>query len=117
MDQLDRLIVIVDDNPLDLKLARLLLERQGFTVHTVSDGNEGLGLIEQIRAKLAESHKGDLNTFRDQIKTLLESEIATRYYLDKGEVEAGFRNDPDLKGAIEALNNPSQYKKVLNISR
>ena len=71
--------------------------------------------LDHIRARVAESRKGDLMTFKDQIKMLLEEEIVTRYYLEKGAVEVGFKNDPDMKRAIEALNNQAQYKKVLNL--
>ena len=70
--------------------------------------------LDLIRSRLAERRKGDLAAFKDQIKMLLEEEIATRYYMEKGAVEVGFKNDPDLKSAIEALNNQPQYKKILN---
>ena len=71
--------------------------------------------LDQLRSKLAESHKGDLHTFKDQIKLLLEKEIVTHYYLEQGAVELGFKNDDEVKKAIELLNNPGQYKKILNL--
>lgn len=71
--------------------------------------------LDQLRAKLAESHKGDLHNFKDQIKLLLEKEIVLHYYLEKGAIELEFKNDDEVKKAIEVLNNPSQYKKILNL--
>ena len=77
--------------------------------------NELKPQLEQITARLGDSHKHDLLTFKDQIKSLLEEEIATRYYLEKGAVEVGFKSDPEVKEAIKALGNSALYKKTLRI--
>ncbi len=77
--------------------------------------NELKPQLDAIRLRLTDGRKTDLITFKDQIKQLLEQEIASRYYLEKGSVEVAFKNDPDVKKAIEAMNNQAQYKKVLNI--
>ena len=71
--------------------------------------------LDQITTKLAESRKNDLVTFKDQIKLLLEEDIVSRYYLEKGAVEVAFKYDDDVKKSIEVLNNSIQYKKILNI--
>ncbi len=71
--------------------------------------------LEQINSKLADSRKNDLITFKDQIKLLLEEDIASRYYLERGSVEVAFKYDQDVKKAIEVLNNSNLYKKTLNI--
>ncbi len=71
--------------------------------------------LDQITTKLAETRKNDLVTFKDQIKLLLEEDIATRYYLEKGAVEVAFKYDDEVKKSIEVLNNSTQYKKILNI--
>jgi carboxyl-terminal processing protease len=72
--------------------------------------------LDQIQAKLKETRKADLFTFKDQIKMLLEEEIATRYYLERGAVEVGFKNDPELTKAMELLNNPNQYHSILHLN-
>ncbi len=77
--------------------------------------NELKPQLDLIQVRLDENRKSELNTFKDQIKMMLEEEIVTRYYLEKGAVEVGFKNDPDLKGAVEALNDQPQYKKILNL--
>ena len=71
--------------------------------------------LDQINTKLIDSRKNDLVTFKDQIKMLLEEDIVSRYYFEKGSVEAGFKYDNDIKKAIELVNNPSQYNKILNV--
>ncbi len=69
--------------------------------------------IEAIQAKLKESRKNDLMNFKDQIKTLLEEEIAARYYLEKGAVEARFKYDLEIKKAVDIFHDQSFYKKIL----
>lgn len=71
--------------------------------------------IDQIQARLAENRKNDLITYKDQIKLLLEKDIVSRYYLERGQAEVGFSQDPEVKASIEILNNPTEYKKILNL--
>ena len=71
--------------------------------------------IEQIQTRLNESRKNDLTTFKDQIKSLLEEDIVARYYFEKGQVEVSFRQDPEISTSINVLNNPAQYRKILNL--
>lgn len=71
--------------------------------------------IDQIAELLKESRKKDLYTFKDQIKMLLEQDIVSRYYLEKGSTEVEFQYDADIKKSIEVLNNSSLYKKTLKI--
>ena len=39
-------ILVVDDNPINLKLARIVLEDAGYEVRTANDGEEVLALLE-----------------------------------------------------------------------
>ncbi|HEY6879751.1 MAG TPA: response regulator [Polyangiales bacterium] len=39
-------ILVIDDNPGSLKLARVLLQRNGYRVHTAADAREALALLE-----------------------------------------------------------------------
>ena len=70
--------------------------------------------LDQITARLADGRKNDLITFKDQIKMLLEEEIASRYYFERGIAEAGFKYDDEVKKASEILNNGAEYKRLLN---
>ncbi len=71
--------------------------------------------LDQISELLKESRKRDLYTFKDQIKTLLEQDIVSRYYLEKGSTEVKFKHDADIKQSIEVLQNNGKYNKILNI--
>lgn len=72
--------------------------------------------LDQLHFRLKESRKNDLVIFKDQIKKLLEEEIASRYYLEKGATEAGFKFDREIKRAAEALHNQVEYRKILNLN-
>jgi len=71
--------------------------------------------LDQIKTRLAETHKNDLMHYKDQLKHLLEKEIASRYYFEKGAVETGFKYDQEVKAAIELLHNQTEYKRILKI--
>ena len=71
--------------------------------------------LDLIQARIADGRKNDLMNFKDQIKPLLEEEIASRYYFEKGTVEARFKNDNEVKKAMDVLRNQSEYKKILHI--
>ena len=45
-------ILVVDDNPINLKLTRLLLASDGYTVMTAGDAEEALTLVEEARPRL-----------------------------------------------------------------
>ncbi|HLZ08259.1 MAG TPA: response regulator [Chloroflexota bacterium] len=45
-------ILIVDDNAINLKLARVTLRGEGFDVHTAGDAEEALTLLERIHPRL-----------------------------------------------------------------
>jgi two-component system, cell cycle response regulator DivK len=45
-------ILIVDDNPINLKLARVLLAAEGYQVRTAEDAVEALAALEQFHPRL-----------------------------------------------------------------
>jgi CheY-like chemotaxis protein len=45
-------ILIVDDNPANLKLARVLLKGEGYDVRTATDAQEALATLESFRPRL-----------------------------------------------------------------
>lgn len=71
--------------------------------------------LEVIKSRIAEGRKNDLINFKDQIKPLLEEEIVSRYYFEKGTVESRFKNDIEVKKAMDVLRNQAEYKKILRI--
>ncbi len=97
-------------SPIEIQLSQLAKEAR-----TERFYEELKPQIEQIQARLNESKKSDLITFKDQIKSLLEEDIVARYYFERGQVEVSFRQDPEISTTINVLNNPAQYKKILNL--
>ena len=75
---------------------------------------EGIKLeIEELEKQILKNKKDDLFKFKNEIKEVLEYEIASRYYLQKGQIEITFDDNPDVLKAIEILNNPSEYTELL----
>jgi carboxyl-terminal processing protease len=71
--------------------------------------------LDQVQARIAESKKNELMFNKEQIKILLEEEIVSRFHLERGSIEAGFKYDTDVKKAVDVLHDTKQYKKILNI--
>ncbi len=69
--------------------------------------------IKELRTDVEHNKERDIKQFSDEIKSVLEEEIASRYYLQKGRIELGFRIDPQLQEAIKVLNNKSEYDELL----
>ncbi len=71
------------------------------------------GEIETLRKKISHNKERDLIQFKEEIKELLEKEIATHFYLQRGEIEATFDDDPDVLTAVEVLNDSARYQTIL----
>ncbi len=70
--------------------------------------------LTEVERKIKQEKAQDLRTFKDEIKYLLKREIVSRYYYQKGEVEVSLSDDDDVKKAIEILQSPTQYQKILS---
>ena len=69
--------------------------------------------LEALAANLTSHKQTDINTFRNEIQQELETEIAGRYYLQEGSIEASFRYDTDVSEAIAVFNNMERYYQAL----
>ena len=69
--------------------------------------------LETIRRKVTMNKANDLQRFKPEIKELLEQEIVSRYYFEKGRTEAGFDDDPNIIAAVAVLNDPNRYAALL----
>jgi CheY-like chemotaxis protein len=45
-------ILIVDDNPVNLKLIRILLEGEGYDIHTAVDAEDALRVLGELRPRM-----------------------------------------------------------------
>ena len=68
---------------------------------------------EELMKKVVPSKERDLEKFKEEIKTIVENEIISRYYYQKGRTLDSFRNDDYLKKAIEILKNTQEYNTIL----
>ncbi len=71
--------------------------------------------IANLESKVKHNKESDLITFKEQIKSILEENIVSRYFLISGEIEASLDNDTDLQAAIKVLDDSNRYRKILNI--
>ena len=69
-----------------------------------------------LEKKLQHNLDLELDRFAKDIKPLIADEIVKRYYFERGAVQEGLKDDPDLKKAIEVLQQPEEYRKVLTVA-
>ena len=69
-----------------------------------------------LEKKLQHNLDLELDRFAKDIKPLIADEIVKRYYFERGSVQESLKDDPDLKKAIEVLQQPEEYRKVLTVA-
>lgn len=69
--------------------------------------------LELLSQKMEMSKNNDIERFKDEIIEVLEAEIATRYYYQKGKIEATLKHDKELDSAINILNDLEKYNAIL----
>lgn len=89
-----------------LKKIRETIEREGLDEDAKQE-------FEALMSKVTPSKERDLEKFQDEIKMLLENEIVSRYYYQKGRVLNSFNHDDILKKGIEVLQNTQEYNTIL----
>lgn len=70
--------------------------------------------FDALKAKVTHSKKNDLVLFKDEIRKVLESEIVSRYYFEKGRLEQNFKYDNELNEAQKVLSDKSVLASILN---
>lgn len=69
--------------------------------------------LRALKSKMSHSKDADMKTFQTEIRTMLEQEIASQYYLQKGLKEASFATDPDIKAALNLFKDMNRYQSLL----
>ena len=78
---------------------------------------EGLDVsseIASLKSRIDAAQANALMTYKETIIDLIEKDIAGRYYYQRGQVQMGLRNDPEIQEAIRILNAPAEYQKILS---
>lgn len=70
--------------------------------------------IKNLEQKLKDDKAADLKKHKSEICEMLKSEILVRYYYEKGRIEGLLSSDPQVAKATDLINNPQEYKKILN---
>ena len=92
-----------------LKKLKEMAEFEGY----LEGASEEFAALEK---KLQHNLDLELDRFSKDIKPLIAEEILKRYYFEKGAVQESLKDDADLKKALEILQNPEEYKKVLTVT-
>ena len=71
--------------------------------------------LDLLRTTLQVEKKQMLDNNKSQIKRLLEQEICSHYYHERGKVRSSLRSDRQLAAAIEILNDQDKYKRTLQV--
>ncbi len=69
--------------------------------------------FKALEDKLVPNLERDLETFKDEIKGLISSEIVKRYYYKAGAVQESLKTDKTFDKAVEVLKNKELYKQTL----
>ena len=72
-------------------------------------------LCNAISEKIKQEKASDLQTYKKEIAEYLASEIAVRYYYQKGRICSQLSIDPDIATAKEILNDNARYRSILKM--
>ena len=87
----------------DLK-AEAIKEKQFTEIQTEYDA---------LKAKMDATKKSDLQIHKDEIKQVLENEIVSRYYYEKGRYETNFKYDKELAQAVKVMQDKDLLTNIL----
>lgn len=70
--------------------------------------------FRMLESKMLHNKQADLMKFNEEIKSMLRSEIVSRYYYQKGRIKASLSEDKEISTAIEILKDTKAYKAILD---
>lgn len=73
--------------------------------------------IEALKKKLSHNVAKDLDYNKQTIKHLLENDIVAAYYYQGGAIQNSLRYDKQVKAAVDLLNSPEEYRKILSLEK
>ena len=69
--------------------------------------------FDALKAKLSHDKKQDLSKHKEQVRHMLENEIASRYYYTRGRIAQGLQYDKELEKALALIAAPAEYNALL----
>jgi carboxyl-terminal processing protease len=68
---------------------------------------------DALKEKLLNNKKNDLQQNKAEIEQVLENEISSRYYYERGRYETNFKYDKELAEAIKIMEDKNQIAAIL----
>ena len=78
------------------------------------DYDEAKDAFDALEQKLKHDVASDLDKHRPTIQQMLEMDIISSYYYQKGSIEAGLNYDTQLKEAERILKSTEEYQRILH---
>lgn len=69
--------------------------------------------LDELKGKMLGAKKIELSTYKAEIKRVLETQIVSRYYYEKGKVTQAFQYDKELQAAKKLLNDSHKMLAIL----
>jgi carboxyl-terminal processing protease len=95
-------------------------EEQDAMVKLLAQMKENKGLYKEIEPelisldeKIDQFTSGDFEKYKDEIITVLEEEIISRFYFKKGKVKHKLEKDLEIISAVELINDLEKYNSIL----
>ena len=70
--------------------------------------------IDALKKKISSEKRNDFTKYKEQIKLIIGSEIASRYYYQKGRIRYNIGHSKDLKEAVAVLKDKNKYLAILS---
>lgn len=70
--------------------------------------------FQQLESKMMHNKQADLEKFKPEISRIIKNEIVSRYYNQKGRVEASIVDDEGIKAAKELIKDTKKYNSILD---
>lgn len=73
--------------------------------------------FEALEQKISGNVTADLMRFKKDISEILENDIVSRYYFQKGAIKQQLRDDKFVEKALEVFSDGDYYHSILSVSR
>jgi carboxyl-terminal processing protease len=75
--------------------------------------NDAAEVFANLEKELKHDNNEDIDKFRKEIEGLINEEIISRYYYQKGKIRLQVEGDHEVRKAVELLSNPPVYTGLL----
>jgi carboxyl-terminal processing protease len=69
--------------------------------------------IKAVESKIIAAKKEELNKYRPLVVNMIEKEIVSRFLYEKGRIQIGLRNDPEIAESVKLLGDQQRYESLL----